>query len=449
MTAGPHDGSADAALSDALVLDALHRAVIVTDRAGSVVRWNNAADDLYGWTEDDVVGRPVLDVVRAIDQDRAGHLLSIMRSGESWQGDLTFERRDGSPLRVFVIDRPVIDEQGNVVGVVSVSEDVTERRLIEKRTEDLATHLALALDAGELGTWHWDMRSGETTWDAQLEHLFGLEPGAFDGTFDSYVSLLHPEDAPVVLATVQDAVAQKSAYTVDHRVVWPDGTVHWLQGKGRVIMDNHGQVVGTIGCVADVTKQAEMTIDREALVAYERVSRERLEFLGRINDALSIASTRREVMRNVTHAAVPRLGDWCAIFVLPEPDSMIPDVEVAHIDPAMVRYVAQLQKRFPYDPGATSGIPAVIRSGNAEFLPEIDEQVIAEADTTDEARDIVRVLALRSAIAVPLVKRGRVIGAMQFVNTESSRRYTSDDLALAHAVASRIASSLEYIRLND
>jgi serine phosphatase RsbU (regulator of sigma subunit) len=72
-----------------------------------------------------------------------------------------------------------------------------------------------------------------------------------------------------------------------------------------------------------------------------------------------------------------------------------------------------------------------------------------EADATDEARDVVRSLALRSAIAVPLVKRGRVLGAMQFVNSESSRAYTEADLALAEAVAARIASTLTNIRLTE
>jgi serine phosphatase RsbU (regulator of sigma subunit) len=111
--------------------------------------------------------------------------------------------------------------------------------------------------------------------------------------------------------------------------------------------------------------------------------------------------------------------------------------------------VRGLGKRFPYDPSAQTGVPAVIRTGRSEFYPEIDDEVIDHGDATAEARDVVHELALRSAIAVPLVKRGRILGAIEFVNVESSRRYTTDDLALAHAAAARIASSLEYIRLNE
>jgi PAS domain S-box-containing protein len=439
------------------VIDALHRAVVLSGPEGEILLWNRAAEELYGWPEEEVLGRSILEVmVPPGDRELAAGIFAILAAGKSWRGDFNVARRDGLTIRVNSVNQPVFDEQGNMVGIVGVSEDVTEQRQLEQRAEDLAARLSLALEAGGLGTWRWNMRTGETDWDAKVEQLFGLGPGEFDGTYETYVSLLHPEDAPKVLATVETAVASKSAYVVDHRVVWTDGSVHWLQGKGRAILDDDGEVLGTIGCVADVTQQMNALLDREKLTAAaldaaenERVSRERIEFLGMINDALSTATSRAEVMHNVTRASVPRLGDWCAIFVLPDPDALVPEIDIAHVDPEMIAYARKLQKRFPYDPHAKTGIPAVIRSGLSEFYPEIDDEVIDHGDATAEARAVVHELALRSAIAVPLVKRGRILGAIEFVNVESSRRYTTDDLALAHAAAARIASSLEYIRLNE
>jgi PAS domain S-box-containing protein len=449
------DGPAE--IAERVVIDAFHRAVVVTGSRGEVLLWNRAAEELYGWPEEAVLGRSILDVmVPSTDRDLAGGIFSIIAAGESWRGDFTVATRDGTEIRVHSVNQPILDEEGRLVAVVGVSEDVTTQRVLEQRAEDLAARLALALEAGELGTWRWNLQTGETDWDIKVEQLFGLGPGEFDGTYETYVSLLHPEDAPEVLATVQEAVENKSSYVVDHRVVWPDGSVHWLQGKGRAIVDDGGEVLGTIGCVGDVTEQMQALMEREELTTAalnaaenERVSRERIEFLGQINDALSTATSRAEVMHNVTRAAVPRLGDWCSIFVLPDADSMIPDVDIAHLDPEMIAYARDLQKRFPYDPDAPTGIPAVIRTGQSEFFPEIDDAVIRQVDPSDEAREVVHELSLRSAISVPLVKQGRILGAIQFVNVESSRRYTADDLALAHAAAARIASSLEYIRLNE
>jgi serine phosphatase RsbU (regulator of sigma subunit) len=270
------------------------------------------------------------------------------------------------------------------------------------------------------------------------------------------LSLLHPDDVPATLETLDEATRTKSSYVVDHRVVWPDGSVHWLQGKGRVTLDEAGNVTGSLGCTADVTEQMQLVFEREnartsavEAAETERLSRERLEFLGAINDALSRSDDERQLMRNVTQTAVPRLGDWCAIFVLPESGGEVPEVEIAHSDPAVVAYGKELQQRFPYDPNATTGIPSVIRTGRAEFHPAIDEQVLLEADTTDEVRDILRSLGLGSSIAVPLVKRGRVLGAMQFVNSKTSRAYTDADVTLAYAVGARIASTLVNIRLTE
>jgi serine phosphatase RsbU (regulator of sigma subunit) len=155
------------------------------------------------------------------------------------------------------------------------------------------------------------------------------------------------------------------------------------------------------------------------------------------------------VMVRVTRRAVPRLGDWCSIHVLPRRDSLVPEVEIAHVDPAMVALARDLQEQFPYDPDAPTGVAHVIRTGETLFYPDITDEIVAALETTDEAREMIERLALRSAIVVPLIKRGRVLGAMQFVMSSSSRRYTEDDVALARAVAGRIASSLENLRLHD
>ncbi len=353
-------------------------------------------------------------------------------------------------------DRPVLDPSGAVVAIAGGSEDVTEQRLLEQHAADLAKQLRVALDAGGLGTFRWDIATGATHWDERAEALFGLRPGEFDGTFATYVSLLHPDDRDALRDTVQRAVADKGHYRVEHRVVWPDGTVHWLQGAGQVTVDDAGNATGIIGCTRDVTDQVLAEHERQRLTfeaveaaEQERLSSERLELLSTINDAIAVSPDRRQLMDNVTRAAVPRLGDWCSLFVLPSPGARIPEVETAHTDPTMVAYARELQARFPFDTDAPTGMANVIRTGVAEFYPVIDEDVIDELDATDEARDVVRDLVLRSAIAVPLSLHGQILGGLQLVMTESRRRYTTDDLTLAEAIAVRIASGLENRRLAE
>ena len=98
-----------------------------------------------------------------------------------------------------------------------------------------------------------------------MEALFGLAPGEFDGTFDTYVSMLHPDDREVILDAVARAVESKSTYRVEHRAVWPDGAVRWIAGVGGVTLDESGAVTGTVGCSMDVTERMEQELERQRL----------------------------------------------------------------------------------------------------------------------------------------------------------------------------------------
>ena len=437
------------------VLDAMARALVVTSPRGDILVWNAAAEHLYGWSEDEVSGRSAVEIlVGEALRPRAAAIMGELAAGQEWRGDFVLRHRDGVPVRVAVVSRPIFGADGTVRGTVSVSEDVTDRRRLERESDEANQRLELALAAGGLGTWQWDLASGEVVWDASLEALYGLEPGSFDGTFEAYRTSLHPDDVDAVLATVQDAIATRQRYTVHHRIVWPDGSIHWLQGKGQVTVDDDGRPTGTIGCVVDVTEQLQAAEERERSVAaaleaaaQDRLSTERLLFMARVNEVLAGASTSEDVMRSVAQVAVPTLGEWCGVFVLPENGSRIPDVAIGHHDPDMVEYAKELGRRFPYDPDFPTGVPNVIRTGTSEFLPEIDDDMIEQAEATDDARAVVRNLRLRSAMAVPMLKRGSVIGAIQLVNTDAGRVYTDRDLVLAEAVAGRVASTLENRRL--
>ncbi len=441
----------------AQIFVAMPTAVIVADTAGLVVRWNPAAEELYGWSETEVIGRSILDVLATVPGESPLRMsLQQVVDGEEWRGDRVIRRRDGTPIRVFSRARSITTPDGAVVGIVGMSADVTDRRRAEQQVRDLADHFGLALEAGGLGTWRWDMASDVIDWDERLERLYGLEPGTFDGTSDTYLAHLHPDDRAEVLRVVQHAVGTASTYQVEHRIVWPNGSVHWLFCAGAVTVDDDGAPTGTIGCVVDATDRKVKEEERrqreaEALEAASRaqVQHERLQFVLAINDTLTSSHTVQEIMANVTAAAVPRLGDWCSIHVLPFDGGLVPASDIAHADPAMVSFARELQHRYPYDPTAETGIAKVIRSGRTEFYPDIDEVLLADPDATDEQRNLVERLALGSAIVVPITKHGRVLGAMQFVMSRSSRRYTPDDVALAEAVAGRIAATLENHRLNE
>ncbi len=117
--------------------------------------------------------------------------------------------------------------------------------------------LMLALQAAELGTWTWDMASARTVWDVRLEALHGLPPGGFGGTFEHWVEALYPDDRAECLRRVEKALADPGPYVLLHRCTWPDGSIHWIECRGRVTVDEDGSPTGTIGVAIDVTSREQ------------------------------------------------------------------------------------------------------------------------------------------------------------------------------------------------
>jgi serine phosphatase RsbU (regulator of sigma subunit) len=202
-----------------------------------------------------------------------------------------------------------------------------------------------------------------------------------------------------------------------------------------------------------VAAQVAQTIIRVRLTEREVRRRAELEFLANLTDTALRAVDHLDLMEQVCAAAVPTLGDWCALYYLPDAGGE-PVVALAHVDPDKVAFAEQLQRRYPYDPTRGTGVPAVIRTGRTEFVPDLTPEAIDDAIASsnvdaDEARSILAALHLTSAITVPLLTKRRVVGAMQFVSAESKRRYDKADVALAEAVAGRLAEALDSAWLAD
>lgn len=117
----------------AQLLDAVGQAVIATDLEGKVFYWNRCAEELYGWAAEEVMGRGLGEILISEDQqERAAEIWSELRDGRSWSGEFVVRRRDGTSFPAMVTDTPVRDEQGNMVGIIGVSMDITERKKAER-----------------------------------------------------------------------------------------------------------------------------------------------------------------------------------------------------------------------------------------------------------------------------------------------------------------------------
>ena len=132
----------------------------------------------------------------------------------------------------------------------------------------------LAQRAANMGSWEWDVPAGELRWSERVEPVFGLAPGAFAGTYAAFLQCVYPEDRQRVESAF-DACVQKGAdceeYEIEHRIVWPDGSVRWVAEMGNVIRNARGEALRIVGVVQDVTAQKQAEVHRrQAIVDAQR-----------------------------------------------------------------------------------------------------------------------------------------------------------------------------------
>lgn len=273
------------------LLQAIQLSVLATDLEGAVTFANEAGAESFGSTRDGLVGRRLADL---FDPDVVATMLSRVATGETWRGDVHARRVDDTPWLAGLAATPIRDENGAVVGAVVVADDMTVERELAALREEADERLRLAHRAARLGAWQWRMSDGVVVWDERLEEIFGLPPGGYDGTFETWAAMIHPEDSPDMMAIVDEALATLSPYVLRCRVVHPDGSVHAIEAFGEVTSED-GSATGTIGVVRDVTHEKETARDLERAYAHQRLASARSELLRQLMSELTRATTSAEI----------------------------------------------------------------------------------------------------------------------------------------------------------
>ena len=248
-----------------VTLTSIGDAVIATDAAGLVTFINPAAEALTGWKSEESTGMPVQSVFRIVNektrepgQDIVGHVLSE-GCAVALANHTALVARDGSEIPIEDSAAPIRDDSGKIAGVVLVFHDVTERRYVQEALRESEFRLRLAVESAEMGTWDFNPATGDLHWSVRCKAVFGL-PADARIDYQVFLDRLHPDDREHTHALVQRALdpAGEGRYDTEYRVVWPDGSEHWIIASGRTIFDESRgdrRASRFMGIVLDVTKR--------------------------------------------------------------------------------------------------------------------------------------------------------------------------------------------------
>jgi PAS domain S-box-containing protein len=246
--------------------------VIATDAEGRVTLLNPVAEALTGWTSADAAGQPLRSVFPIHNEetrrDVEDPVAKVLREGRivGLANHTALIARDGTERPIADSAAPIKNEQGQTVGVVLVFRDATEQRRVEQAERRHREILQLVHQIGKIGHWEWNSLSNENRWSPEIEALYGLPPGGFEGGYEGWAKLIHPNDLAQAEADVRRAL-ETGEYFTEFRVIWPDGSVHWLETRAKVFTDGQDKPARIMGVNMDVTERKRQ---EEALRASEQ-----------------------------------------------------------------------------------------------------------------------------------------------------------------------------------
>ena len=315
---------------------------------------------------------------------------------------------------------------------------LTERTLRQQAERDAALReaserrLDLAITAGHMGAWEWDITSGAVRWSFELERIHGLEPGTFDGTLDAYRRDVHPDDADRVSAAIAAALdAPGSAYEIEYRIVRPDGATRWLGATGRVVADGDGRPCQMLGICRDVTERKR--------------AEEASAFVANASRVLATTLSPETIIEKLARLVVPSLADWCIVQVA-DGDGRLRPVEIMHTDAGQTARMWELFRHWPSPPDRSDSAAFVAGSGRPVLIQRITDHLLQGRVDAGFAQ-ILQDMRLHSAMTVPLQARGRTLGALTLMSAESQRIYDDADLTFALEIASWAAITIDNAHL--
>jgi PAS domain S-box-containing protein len=345
-----------------------HAIVSIADAMGNIIHVNDKFCAISGYTRQELLGQNHR-MVKSMHHDQAFYqgLWQTITSGRVWQSEVCNRMKSGELYWVEATIFPILDRKGVPVQYISIRTDITEVKASQAAIRIAEERLRRGQEFANIGTWEWNIATGDLFWSERIASLFGYPVGELATSYENFLKALHPDDRQAVVDAVNTCIQHDVPYDIEHRVVWPNGSVRWLSERGAVSRDEHGKPLKMLGVVQDIDdrKRAEL-----ALADRERQLRE-AQTLARIGNWSADLATGElawsdEIYRIFGH----------------EPGSFAPSVEAFHatVHPEDRALVRASEKRAEQS-GRHDIVHRIVRpNGEIRYVHELAQMHLDTAD---------------------------------------------------------------------
>ncbi len=249
-------------------MDFIEDAMYLIDTDDRVVRANKAFYQLTGLSPDQTIGRDIVSIMHPRGEPTPCRVCQARHARRDCH--IVMEPQDpdnptGHPIEVSL--RIVRDAAGAPTGVLMIIRDLTHARETERVLRESEASLAYAQRIAHLGDWDWDIVADKLRWSDEIYRIFGLVPREFSATYEAFLNAVHPDDRTAVIESVNKALYENQHYSIDHRIVRPDGTERIVHEQAEVVFDESGKAIRMIGTVQDITEHRQ-SLERLNYLAY-------------------------------------------------------------------------------------------------------------------------------------------------------------------------------------
>jgi PAS domain S-box-containing protein len=471
-----------------IIEEAASDAIVTIDEHGKILSISRAAERIFGYGAKDMVGqtldRIIPDYKEHVDEARRRgkkapvvEVTGMHKTGKHVQVELSLGEYNKNNKHIYTgIIRDIAprkDTDRRLAANFAVTRALAESSSLSEATPKLLQYVceAVGWELGELwvvnadsntlhieGSWH------VPTYEVEEFEKAGRKTILFPGIdlvgrvlangepawVDNVV-----EDKNFPRAPIAERVGLHGAFAFPIRVGDHVQCVMAFYNREVVQPDDEMlQMFDALGRqVGDFIKRTRAEEERDKLLIYERVARseaetnaDKLAFLGEASTVLASSLDYHTNLMSVAKLAVNRLADWCAVDVVGENEDFH-RVALVHRDPQRAEWAREFQKRFSTKTAAPHGVAHVMRTGKAKIYTDIPDSMLIALAQDAEHFKILQELGLASAMVVPLVARGRTLGAITFASENPARRYTENDLHFAEELARRAALGIDNARL--
>ena len=245
--------------------------LFVFNMEGRFVEVNQQACDSLGYSREELLQLGIADLSPEFDLASRRPQWDNFEIGSKYRMNSIHHRKDGSTFPVDIhLSVMQINNEKLIMALVS---DITERKQAALALKASEQNLKQAQAIANLGSWRYDLATSRLSWSEELYRIYGVSPASFTPSFDSFIQLIHPDDQPVMQTWIGNCAAGRKPGVLEFRCLWPDGTTHYVEGQGELILDEEGKPDYLSGIGQDITEHKRATAEIEFLAFHDSLTR--------------------------------------------------------------------------------------------------------------------------------------------------------------------------------